>query len=267
MPSPIGLITDFGLQDEYAGVMKAVILSISPFVQVVDISHGIAPRDVMQAGFILKASAPYFPKGSVLVAVVDPGVGTERKILCASVEDRFFLAPDNGLLSLVMDENPPSCIVSVTSQRFFLERISHTFHGRDIFAPVAAHLANGYKMEDLGEKLDPADIYCPDIPRVRDIDNHLEGVILFADRFGNLATNISGAKIQKKFDTERKDLEIRVSDHVIKGLSEVFADAAENDLLALIGSRGYLEICINGANAAKSLRAEKNHAVVVQKKE
>lgn len=152
--SVITLLTDFGTQDEYAGVMKGVILSLHPAALIVDISHQIAPQDVMQAAYMLRSSWQYFPAGTVHVTVVDPGVGGKRDILAAQYKRHFFLAPDNGILSMLAEEGDFQSLIRVENSGYFRNSVSRTFHGRDIFAPVAAHLSMGVKPENFGPRAD-----------------------------------------------------------------------------------------------------------------
>ncbi|MGR3218622.1 MAG: SAM hydrolase/SAM-dependent halogenase family protein, partial [Candidatus Anammoxibacter sp.] len=152
-PSIVTLLTDFGLHDEYVGVMKGVILGIDRSARIIDLSHSIKPQDIIGAAYVLLSAYKYFPAGTVNLVVVDPGVGSDRKIICVKTKDHIFLAPDNGILSILIAHETPEIIIEVTNKKYFLPEVSNTFHGRDIFAPVAAHLANGVKPEELGEEL------------------------------------------------------------------------------------------------------------------
>ncbi|MEK6559083.1 MAG: SAM-dependent chlorinase/fluorinase, partial [Planctomycetota bacterium] len=183
------LLTDFGNQDAYVGVMKGVITGINPLANIIDICHNIPPQDVFNAAYLLYTSYKYFPRGTIHVAVVDPGVGTERNIVCVKTKDYFFLVPDNGLLSFIVQEEKPKVIVRLTNDRYFLPSPSNTFHGRDIFAPAAAYLSLGVKLRQLGIKINQLkqlDIPKPDYKKT----GQLEGQIIYIDRFGNLITNI-----------------------------------------------------------------------------
>jgi S-adenosylmethionine hydrolase len=250
----VTLLSDFGTRDEYVGVVKGVILTVAPQVTIVDIAHHIAPRDVPAAADMLAAAFPYFPSGSVHLAVVDPGVGSARRIVCAEAAGHRLLAPDNGLLTRVLAEHAVQRVHQVTNTRFFRVPVSPTFHGRDIFAPVAGHLAQGGDMAELGPALDPAGLQRLDlrIPRWAPDRRRIEGSVTAVDRFGNLITNIT-----------RRDLEllaggaggpgalrIRIGPHRLAGLAPCYAGVPPGHPLAVIGSRGRLEIAVNGGSAA-----------------
>ena len=187
--SIITLITDFGLLDGYAGVMKGVIANINPSASVIDISHNIEPQNVFQAAYVLNSSYTYFPKGTIHVVVVDPGVGSGRKILCLKTEDYLFLAPDNGVLSFIVANEESPSIREVTNGKLFLPEVSNTFHGRDIFAPVAAHLSKGVSHKDLGKRTDKINEI--DLPKpIRSPAGAITAEIIYVDGFANLITNI-----------------------------------------------------------------------------
>ena len=188
--SVITLLTDFGDQDAYAGIMKGVIAGINPHATIVDICHSIPPQDIFYGAYLLYTSYKYFPKGTIHVAVVDPSVGSERDIVCTEIHDYLFLTPNNGLLSFIVHEEQPKAIIHVTNNKYFLPSPSNTFHGRDIFAPVAAYLSLGVKPQQLGIKtnhLEQLDIPKPHYKKT----GQLEGQIVYIDRFGNLITNIT----------------------------------------------------------------------------
>lgn len=256
---PIVLLTDFGFRDSYVGVMKGVICNICRSTTVIDLSHNIMPHDVPEAAFVLSASYRYFPEDTIFTCVVDPGVGTSRSIICMRANHQTFLAPDNGLLSVIDDQVGHDVLRKVTNEEFFLDDASTTFHGRDIFAPVAAHIAEGEDIEELGpparylEKLQ--------LPRpVRAPDGSLRGEIIYIDQFGNLITNIHRNIVEHSFATSTP-LEVRVKHREIRGLSKAYGDRPEGDLLALVGSSGYLEVAINQGSAASQLGCEKGDSV------
>lgn len=263
----ITLTTDFGIQDEYAGLLKAAILSIDATARTVDITHGVDARDVVQAAFIIDASFSYFPAGTIHLVVVDPGVGTERAIIGAEMSGHFFIAPDNGTLGLVLEHNEPEAVVRIENSAYFLERISATFHGRDIMAPVAAHLGRGVPLSRMGPAIAAGDLVTANgmhatiTPKGR-----IDGRVIAIDRFGNLMTNIdvelmrsSGFLNPENADGVRVVLGNR---HVVR-LRSRYADAAPNDPLALIGSRGYLEIAVNCGSAGALFTAQKGNQVQV----
>jgi hypothetical protein len=243
----VTLLTDFGTADPYVGAMRGAALAVNPDAQLVDITHEIAPHDVAEAGFVLAGAFRFFPPGTVHVAVVDPGVGSERRLLAAEFEGHRLLAPDNGLLSLVFRGAEPTRLVSVTNAAYFRQPVSPTFHGRDIFAPVAAHLTLGVDMGDLGPPV--GDYVRLDAARPRVSGDAIEGVVVHVDRFGNLVTNIA-----------REDLGgrpaspcVQVGSAQLRGLCRTYADVAVGELLAVIGSGGFLEVSANQRSAAAVL--------------
>lgn len=240
--SIITLTTDFGYGDHYAGVMKGVIAGIDPSALVIDITHGIESYNVAEAAFKLYASYAYFPEGSIHVAVVDPGVGSARKAIAAEAGGYSFVGPDNGIFSLVFDKCGVDGIVEITNPAFMLPRASSTFHGRDIFAPAAAHLSKGAALRDLGEGLRSYERL--DIPRLEEDGGVITGKAIYADRFGNLVTNIPGSIIG---DAVR----VRAGDVTISCISVSYADGKEGELLAVVGSSGFLEISLNKGSAVE----------------
>jgi hypothetical protein len=253
----ISLLTDFGLQDEYVGVMKGVIAGIHPKARVVDLSHGIEPQNVAQGAYILAASYAYFPIGSVHVGVVDPGVGGDRRILALEVDGHRFVVPDNGLIEMVLARGLPLTAVSVESPRYVLDRISHTFHGRDIFAPVAAHLATGLPLTELGPAVDADSMVTGVAPRCRfSTSRCVEGQVIAVDRFGNLMTNIGTDAIDRLgLRSDGLGMVVELSDRRIDGLVTAYDQVDRLAPLAIIGSRGLLEISVNGGNAHRCLGA------------
>ncbi|HTF56316.1 MAG TPA: SAM-dependent chlorinase/fluorinase [Planctomycetota bacterium] len=236
----IALLTDFGTSDPYVGIMKGVILSINPDARIVDISHNILPQSILEGAICLKSAVPHFPEGTLFVGVVDPGVGTRRKILYGESKRDRFLAPDNGLLSLLESGDRVQSLRAVTNRRYMGPEISNTFHGRDIFAPVAGWLTLGIDPAKLGpavRSLKKADWD----PVHRRNDGALEGRVVASDRFGNLITNIPGAAIRNS-----KHCVVGLMDRRIKGLSKTYGDARQGEIVALIGSTGTLEIAFAG---------------------
>ncbi len=253
----ITLLTDFGLQDEYVGVMKGVIAGIAPTVRVVDISHAVCPQDVVHGAFLLAAAYPFFPPGSVHLAVVDPGVGGPRRILAAECGGHRFVAPDNGLLERVLAGRPDARLVAVENRRYFLDQISDTFHGRDIFAPVGAHLAGGLPPAQLGPVVDRRTVVSGVVPHCRFTDrDSIEGVVVAVDRFGNLMTNIDRAALERLTGrTAAGRLVVELVGKWAGDLVRAYSHAAAQAPLALVGSRGLLEISVNGGSAQKALSA------------
>lgn len=261
----ITLLTDFGTSAEYVGLMKGVILSICPSAAIVDITHHIDSQDIEQAAFTIHSSYGYFPDGAVHLIVVDPAVGCRRALLALEMKNQFFIAPDNGVLSLLFDEANITSLIQITNSRYFLASVSRTFHGRDIIAPAGAHLAAGLELRRLGPE-----IAIRDVVRLDNMDarisksGDLVGKIVFIDDFGNLITNIHFKKLSNTYqaDSEGK-LQVKIGPHIINGLSETYGSVQSNTPLALIGSRGYLEIAVNKGNAAHVLNAAKGDSVWV----
>ncbi|MCP4689677.1 MAG: SAM-dependent chlorinase/fluorinase [Desulfobacterales bacterium] len=261
----ITLLTDFGLTDEYVGVMKGVILSVNPGAVVVDITHGIAPQDVVQAAYTLKSSYHYFPGKTVHVVVVDPGVGGDRDIIALQLKNHVFLAPDNGVLTPLIEDEAPETLVRVTNRRFFPGPVSATFHGRDIFAPAAGHLSLGASLTDLGPRVNREDLIPLDIqPPTRPRPGEWVGAVITVDRFGNLITDIEGARLTAEdFAGPDAEVVITIGSSRIRGLSTTYGDAPPFQPLALIGSRGYLEIAMNQGDARRYFNAGRGDAVRV----
>ena len=263
--SIITLLTDFGTGTEYAGLMKGVILSINPSAVIVDITHQIDSQDIVQAAFTIHSSYEYFPDGSVHLVVVDPGVGGERSLLALGMKKHYFIAPDNGVLTLLFSEGNITSLVRVTNSKYFLASVSHTFHGRDIIAPVGAHLSLGIDIKKFGPEIDLQDAVHLDCHYARiSGDGDIVGKIVAIDDFGNLITNINYKKLSEVLSTgQEKKIQINIGRHVITGLSQFYGNVQPNTPLALIGSRGYLEIAVNHGNAALVLNAEKGDKVRV----
>ncbi|MGD9119989.1 MAG: SAM-dependent chlorinase/fluorinase [Desulfobacterales bacterium] len=259
----ITLLTDFGSADEYVGVMKGVVLSICPSVSIVDISHQLEPQDIVQAAYVVPAYFHYFPEGTIHIVVVDPGVGSQRAILAVHFGKHFFIAPDNGVLSLLLRDQKSDTIVEVNNSKYFLEPLSATFHGRDIFAAVGAHVARGIKIESLGARRQIEDIVYLNDPRCQVTESgELIGTIISIDRFGNLISNIEASQLRDFCRSEpSKQIHVTIGSLTIRGMAETYSDVASGAALALIGSRGYLEIALNCANAQKQSKARKGDRV------
>ncbi len=248
----ITLLTDFGTRDEYVGAMKGAILSVAPQVTLVDISHEVPPQDVGRAAYLLEGYHRYFPAGTVHVVVVDPGVGGSRAIVAVRTGEYTYLVPDNGVLTRVLGEAAPQAAVRVENRAFFRPQVSRTFHGRDIFAPVAAHLAAGTDIHELGPRIACDDLVRLDIPpAVITGGGEVRGVVMTFDRFGNALTNISGEQLAALPDAGK--FEVCLGGCRIVGLSSSYTSVPPGQALALVGSRGYLEIGINCGSAREVL--------------
>ena len=249
----ITLLTDFGLDDPYVGIMKGVVLSINPRAKIVDLTHKIEAGAVLQGAILILEAFPFFPKGSVHVAVIDPGVGGERSPVVVDVAGHLFVGPDNGLFWPVLEEHGKGRVIHIKETRFFLESISHTFHGRDIFAPVGAHLSMGVDPEKMGVSM--ADPVVLSIPKPREREKGvLTGQILRIDRFGNLITNIRQNDLDLFLEGETPM--VRAGPLLIKGLHATYSDVSKGDSLALLGSSGYLEISVNMGRASEQMGLE-----------
>lgn len=261
----ISLLTDFGTRDEYVGVMKGVIAGITPDARIVDISHHIEPQNIVHGAFILAAAYLYFPAGTIHVAIVDPGVGGERRILAVEYGRQRFVVPDNGLIERVLAGGLPLSAVSVEDPRYFLAHVSHTFHGRDIFAPVAAHLAAGIPLTDLGPAIDHRGMVSGVVPRCSfSTTSCVEGVVVAVDRFGNLMTNIDADSIGRMGqDISGRAMVVMLGDKSIGPIVASYDRVARQIPLAVIGSRGLLEISVNCGNARQILKAGLNDRVSV----
>lgn len=245
----IALLTDFGIADHYVGTMKGVILSINPSVHVVDISHEVEPQRIAQGAFLLWSSYRYFPRGTIFVCVVDPGVGTTRRILALRTKEFTFVAPDNGLLDFIQSEEKILDAVEVRARHpFALERCSSTFHGRDIFAPVAAHLSLGTKLEVLGPTVSLPKVSSPFVTFT---DKHKHARVLSIDRFGNIATNI-----RMEGRREAKGCGIKVGKRTIRRWTENYATAPSRTPCLIVGSSGVVEIVVRNGSTAKILRVD-----------
>lgn len=248
-PAIITLTTDFGVGSRYVAAMKGVILSINPCAVLVDLSHNVPPQDVRRAGIVLAETAPYFPAGTIHVVVVDPGVGSGRRIIYARCGQQHVVAPDNGLVSRLADRQPASKMISLDEPRFWLPRVSSTFHGRDIMAPVAARLSLGLNPEELGQPIDDF-IYLPE-PEVQKVANEITGEVIEVDSFGNLITNITRQLLEGVPTDE--SVTIECDEHTTQGIFTTYSDQPAMTLVALVGSGDRLELAIVDESAAAML--------------
>ena len=276
--SIITLITDFGLADSYVGAMKGVILSIAPQATIVDISHAIPAQDVRFAAWVLYTAYETFPEGTIHCAVVDPGVGSQRRAVAVQAGAYTFVAPDNGLLSYVLAQEPLQAAVELTDPRFQRHPVSHTFHGRDIFAPAAAHLAQGVPLHKLGPPLTGLITWPLPHPE-RPSEESLIGHVLHIDRFGNCITDLKlrpegeilvltnlpgeGAPL---LPILRHEVCIKVGSTTLRCISHTYADGSPGEPLALVGSSGHLEIAVVGGSAARTLGLAVGDPVIVELK-
>ena len=257
----IGLLSDFGTIDHYAGTMKAVVLGICPDATLVDISHDIPPHDVLAAALELAACYRYFPAGSIFLVVVDPGVGSARRGIAAEAGEYRFVAPDNGVLTPVFRETPPKRVVELTERRYARSTVSRTFEGRDRFAPAAGWLAKGVELSALGRPAGDYHVFEVPVPQVT--GDLLTGQVLRIDRFGNLVTNID----RKTFDkvAHAGSIQIVAGGHAVGRLVATYAEMPAGEICALFGSTDHLEIAANAASAAERLQLARGAAVTVAK--
>ena len=256
----ITLTTDFGLQDHFVGTMKGVILEYAPDAHLVDISHSVQPFDVFDGALTIAQAYSYFPNRTVHMVIVDPGVGTARRPIVVTTEKHIFVAPDNGVLSLILDREERISVRHVTAEHYYLQPVSNTFHGRDIFAPIAAYLAKGVDPDRLGDEI--TDYVRFSAPKPKPIDEHtLRGVVLKVDRFGNLITNITPKDAPMIFDAEPHPFKIVLGKREITQMHTAYAEGAPGEVFGILGSMGFLEIAANRGTAAKLLEAGKGTEV------
>jgi hypothetical protein len=262
MGNVITLTTDFGTQDHYVSAMKAVMLGIAPDARFIDVSHDIPAQDIMAGAWVVRNAAFLFPPNSVHLVVIDPGVGTERHPIAIKIKDQYFVGPDNGIFSLLYDEFEFEAI-KLNKPEFWRGDRSRTFHGRDIFAPIAAHLSSGISLDKLGDPIKDLVSYHWAVP-IGDKDG-LQGWVIHIDRFGNLITNISEELLEDTVG--RRKVRIYVGNTMIDHLVNTFGDVEPGEPVAFIGSSGMLEVGINKGNAAKMLSVDKGAQIslVLQK--
>jgi S-adenosyl-L-methionine hydrolase (adenosine-forming) len=254
------LTTDFGLSDHYVGAMKGVILGICPDAQIADITHEVTPYAIEEGAFLIAQSCAHFPKKTVHVVVVDPGVGSSRRALVMQAEGQYFVGPDNGVFSMIM-ARAKHTIRAVSNQKYFHHPVSRTFHGRDIFAPVAAWLAKSWQTSSFGEPI--TDFVRFAMPKPKATGNAIKGVVLKTDHFGNLITNLT-ASDAPAFTAADGKFTIKVGSGTITKIVPTFAQGAAGEAVAVIGSSGYIEIVVNRGSAAKFLAATRGMEVSVE---
>ncbi len=252
----ITLITDFGTNDHFVGTMKGVIYNINPYVEIVDITHQVAAYDIFDGAFALAQSYRFFPPDTIHLVVVDPGVGTSRRPLLARSLAYKFVAPDNGVLSLVYEREENVEVRHITSDHYFLNPVSSTFQGRDIFAPVVGWLSKGVESDKFGEPIsDFIQFSSPKPKRVG--DNFIKGVVLKVDKFGNILTNLRPEDLPQLFAENPPPFKIIINQHEITRLNLAYSMGKPGELFAIVGSSGYLEICTNRGSAAKVLNVNR----------
>jgi S-adenosylmethionine hydrolase len=259
----VTLTTDFGLADHFVGVMKGVILNLNPEVQIVDLNHHVNSYDIFDAAFCLAQSYRFFPSDTIHLVVVDPGVGSARRPILARTMSYKFVAPDNGVLSLVYEREAEALQVRhVTADHYFLNPVSNTFHGRDIFAPIVGWLSKGIEIEKFGEPITDFAKFSP--PKAKKVsENLLKGVVLKVDKFGNIITNLSPEDVPQLFSENPPAFKIIVNQQEITRLNLAYSMGKPSELFAIVGSSGFLEICTNRGSAAKALNVARGAEIGV----
>jgi S-adenosyl-L-methionine hydrolase (adenosine-forming) len=257
----ITLTTDYGTNDHLVGVMKGVILSINPEVNIVDITHSVLPHDLLDGALAIGQAYKYFPPKTIHLVVVDPGVGTERRPILVAGDTHYFVAPDNGVLSSVYDQTEALYVWNIISEHYFRQPVSKTFHGRDIFAPVAAWLSKSWQSAAFGEPI--TDFARFAMPKPKTAGNTIKGVVLRVDQFGNLITNLRAEDVPA-FATSDGKFTIRAGNATVTKLVPTFASGANGEAIGVIGSSGFLEISVNKANASRTLAIGRGAEVSVE---
>jgi len=258
----VTLTTDFGINDHFVGTMKGVILNIAPQAEIVDICHAVQAFDVLDGALAIAQSYAYFPTGTIHVVVVDPGVGSARRPILVSTEKQYFVAPDNGVLSLVYSREERIRVRHITGEHYFLQPVSNTFHARDLFAPVAGWLAKGVDSGKFGEEI--SDYVRLNAPKPKAVNEKtLRGVVLKVDRFGNLVTNFTPNDVPALFTPNPPSFKIVVGKCEITEMHSNYAEGTPNEIFGILGSMGYLEIASNRAPAAQLVGSGKGSEVTV----
>lgn len=250
----VALTTDFGLSDHFVGTMKGVMLGINPALQFADICHQVPPQSIFDGAVTLGLAYRYFPAGTIHLVVVDPGVGSARRPLVVEAAKQFFVAPDNGVLSWVFEREPGIKAWHVTEERYFLHPVSNTFHGRDVFAPVAAWLSTGIAAQDFGDPI--SDWVTIPFPRPQRLaDGSVQGTIIKVDQFGNLITNLSASDAPGLFASDAPGFRLSVNGLEVTRRYTSYTTGSPGEFFAIPGSSGFIEVVQNGVSAAKSLGA------------
>ncbi|PYU11216.1 MAG: hypothetical protein DMG37_17505 [Acidobacteria bacterium] len=259
----ITLTTDYGTNDHLVGTLKGVILKINPDVTIVDITHNVTPFDLLDGALAIGAAYSYFPPKTVHMVVVDPGVGTERRPLLVSAGNQYFVAPDNGVLSVIYEREPEGLVVrNANAEHYYLQPVSKTFHGRDIFAPVAAWLTKGWQTSGMGDEIEDYKRFA--LPSPKEADGVVKGVVLRTDAFGNLVTNFRQEDLPEGA-VQDGAIKLQAGTQAVSKFVETFAQGNGSEPFAYIGSSGFLEIGVNKGNAARTLGLNRGAAVVLAK--
>jgi S-adenosyl-L-methionine hydrolase (adenosine-forming) len=258
----VTLTTDFGLQEHFVGVMKGVILNINPDVELVDLCHNVNSYDVFDAAFTIAQSYRYFPSNTIHLIVIDPGVGTNRRPILVRTMEHKFVAPDNGVLSLIYEREESVEVRHITADHYFLNPVSNTFHARDIFSPVVGWLSKGVEVDKFG---DPIDDYAKfAAPKPKQVsDNLIKGVTIKVDKFGNVITNITPQDVPQLFSDNPPSFKIIINSQEVTKLNLAYSMGKPSEIFAIVGSSGFLEICTNRGSAAKALNVTRGAEVGV----
>lgn len=259
----ITLTTDYGTNDHLVGTLKGVILKINPDVTLVDITHQVTPYDLLDGALAIGAAYSYFPPKTIHIVVVDPGVGTDRRPLLVSAGNQYFVAPDNGVLSMIYEQEKQNLVVRhANAEHYYLQPVSKTFHGRDVFAPVAAWLSKGWQTASMGDEIEDYKRFA--LPRPKAADGVVKGVVLRVDSFGNLITNFRAEDLPEAA-ANGGALKLQVGTHAVTRMVETFAQGETGQPVAYFGSSGYLEIAVNKSSAARTLGLGRGTPVVLAK--
>lgn len=263
MANPIiTLTTDYGTDDHLVGVLKGVILKINPDSHIIDITHAVTPYDLLDGALQIASAYTYFPPKTIHVVIVDPGVGTERRPILVSGQNQYFVAPDNGVLSGVYDKEQNFTVRHLTSEHYFNLPVSKTFHGRDVFAPVAAWLSKHWQPASMGEVIEDFKRFA--MPKPKEANGAWRGVVLKVDSFGNLITNFRAEDLSPE-SVEKGEIQLQVGNHNVTRMVQMFASGNPGEAVAYMGSSGYLEVAVNKGNAAKQLGSARGTPVVLTK--
>jgi len=256
----ITLTTDYGLNDHLVGTLKGVILKINPEATIVDITHSVAPFDLLDGALSIGSAYAYFPARTIHVVVVDPGVGTERRPLLVTANNQYYVAPDNGVLSMIFEREEDTVVRHITAEHYYLQPVSKTFHGRDIFAPVAAWLSKGWQTASMGEEITDFKKFA--MPKPKSADGVVKGIVMRVDAFGNLITNFRVEDLPESALTNG-ELNLQVGTQAVSRMVPTFASGNAGEPVAYVGSSGFVEIAVNKGNASRTLSIGRGTAVVL----
>jgi S-adenosyl-L-methionine hydrolase (adenosine-forming) len=259
----ITLTTDYSTNDHLVGTLKGVILKINPEVTIVDITHSVAPFDLLDGALAIGSAYAYFPPRTIHVVVVDPGVGTDRRPLLVTAGNQYFIAPDNGVLSVVYEREEDVVVRHANAEHYYLQPLSKTFHGRDVFAPVAAWLSKGWQPASMGE--DIADFKRFALPRPKAAEGSLKGIVMRVDTFGNLVTNFRAEDLpETPAENGAATINLQIGNQQISRLVSTFAQGNAGEPIAYVGSSGYVEVAINKGNASRTLAVGRGAPVILE---